>query len=267
MTPESGCGTPFLDGRLPVYSTCRDCGELMQVTNPTVKVHPTCTDTPTKLETLLVGWVSCVLHGDYESAKLTDKEIELLTSKPPMLAKAAVRYTEWGWPVFPLKPAGCACINNFQDKCSTTCVCAKAPAIPKRKGGNGFKDATTDSERIGTWWKRHPTHNIGLATGHRFDVIDIDTKDSDGKPTSVGVQSFLTYMHKLPDVHGIAVTASGGMHLYVKATGKGNFAGVKPGIDYRGLGGYVVAPPSTLGKPGRDYAWLIKPSPIIKGDN
>jgi hypothetical protein len=31
------------------------------------------------------------------------------------------------------------------------------------------------------------------------------------------------------------------------------------------LGGYVVGPPSTLGKPGRDYTWLVEPSPIIKG--
>jgi len=29
----------------------------------------------------------------------------------------------------------------------------------------------------------------------------------------------------------------------------------------------VVAPPSTLGAPGRAYSWLTDPSPVIKGDN
>lgn len=237
----------------------------MLVTDTTKTSHPNCREKPTKLESLITGYLSCMMVGDHKAAKLTEQEMAKL-DKPPNLPGAAVRYAEWGWPVFPLKPAGCVCVNNFQDKCAVTCICPKSPAIPKRKGGNGFKDATTDMDRIAAWWERHPTHNIGLATGHMFDVIDIDTKDADGKPSTDGVQSFIECLaaQRLPDVHGIAVTASGGMHLYRPATGKGNFTALYKGIDYRGLGGYVVAPPSTLGKPGRDYAWLTKPSPIIK---
>jgi Bifunctional DNA primase/polymerase, N-terminal/Protein of unknown function (DUF2637) len=39
---------------------------------------------------------------------------------------------------------------------------------------HGVKDATTNRARILAWWTRHPQANIGLATGHRFDVLDVD---------------------------------------------------------------------------------------------
>jgi len=39
---------------------------------------------------------------------------------------------------------------------------------------HGVKGATTNRARILAWWTRHPQANIGLATGHRFDVLDVD---------------------------------------------------------------------------------------------
>ena len=39
---------------------------------------------------------------------------------------------------------------------------------------HGVKDATTNRARILAWWTRHPQANIGLATGHCFDVLDVD---------------------------------------------------------------------------------------------
>jgi hypothetical protein len=114
--------------------------------------------------------------------------------------------------------------------------------------------------RIGKWWMRHPSHNIGVSTGLAFDVIDVD-------PRNGGVDSFLELLQTgdLPEVHGIAVTASGGMHLYVKPRNTRCFPGLREGIDYKARGGYVVAPPSTLGQRGRDYTWLVVPSPALKG--
>ena len=237
-------------GLVTVYGTCRDCGQLMQVTDATRHTHPTCTDTPTRLESLLAGWLSCVLAGDDESAKLTAKEIDQIQPNP---GAAARLYTTWGWPVFPLWPQGHKIVDRRTGE--ITIASGKTPATK-----HGFKDATADTGRITRWWGKHPTHNIGLPTGHRFDVIDIDPKNG-------GVDSFLKLLgdKALPDLHAVAVTASGGMHLYVRPTGKGNYAALRPGIDYRGRGGYVVAPPSTLGAPGRSYSWLVQPSPTIKG--
>lgn len=234
------------EGKLDVYSTCRDCGQVMKVINSDQHSHPTCTEIQTHLEGL-----EDLLRMELREGKDTTYTESLIEGVGILeLGECATQYADWGWPVFPLG-AG-----------------RKSPAIPKAKGGKGFKDATNNSERIKKWWSRHPDHNIGLATGHAFDVIDVDTKDSDGNPTPQGVLSFLALLdsHALPECHGVAITASGGTHLYVKPTGKGNFAGIRPGVDYRGLGGYVVAPPSTLRKPGRDYTWLVEPSPIIKGD-
>jgi transposase len=39
---------------------------------------------------------------------------------------------------------------------------------------HGVKDATTNRARVLAWWTRHPQANIGLATGYRFDVLDVD---------------------------------------------------------------------------------------------
>lgn len=237
----------LFDGKLNVSSTCRDCGELMTILHAEDKSHPTCARVETQLESLATLWLSEVKKGDDAQANLTEqlmREVAVLD-----IGSAATEYTQWQWPVFPLATQ------------------SKVPAIPKPKG-KGFKDATTDTSRIERWWTKHPTHNIGLATGHLFDVIDIDTKDADGKPDPSGVKSFMALMESgdIPEVHAVAVTASGGMHLYVLPTGRGNYAGVRPGVDYRGLGGYVVAPPSVLSGPGRTYTWLTEPSPIIKGD-
>jgi hypothetical protein len=58
----------------------------------------------------------------------------------------------------------------------------------------------------------------------------------------------------------VSTPRPGGLHVYVRASGHGNRAGMLPGVDYRGLGGYVLAPPSQLDDrddqhPGT-YAWL-----------
>lgn len=239
----------FFDGLLDVYSTCRDCGTLMKVIRADEHSHPCCAVVQTSSESLADLWLSEIKAGNDEQAALTE---QLMNDEAKLidLQSAALDYASWGWPVFPLG------------------AWSKAPAISKDKGGNGFKDAHTIEDRIRKYWRKNPTHNIGLATGHGFDVIDVDTKDSDGNPSNAGVNSLMELLEArtIPECHAVAVTSSGGLHLYVKPTGKKNFAGLRPGIDYRGMGGYVVAPPSRLRGPGRSYTWLIEPSPIIKGD-
>lgn len=236
----------IFEGKIKVLSTCRDCHELMQVVYPTEYVHPCCTPQPSIMETLATGWLTCVEAGDDESAKLTEQEMAERNARPPNLPMAALAYAKWGWPVFPLQPG------------------TKEPATK-----NGFKDATTKISWVTKWWERNPQYNIGLATGIDFDVFDVDPGKVDHcngcNETHGGVLSFMEVIQKTPDAHGVVVTASGGIHLYLKPTGKGNRSGWLPGLDYRGKGGYVVAPPSTLGERHRSWSWLCVPSPEIKG--
>ena len=220
------------------YTACAGCGGLLQVTADALKHHTghpaPCTPTQNLTERLTDQWLDAVLAGNTDLEADLHTQIEELDTRPPRLLDAALVYAGWGWPVFPLR-AG-----------------TKTPATR-----HGFKDATTDLDRVRAWWTRHPDHNIGLPTGLAFDVIDIDVPD--------GVAPMQTILAGRGETHGHVATSSGGAHYYVKPTGRGNTARSLPGVDYRGVGGYVVAPPSTLGQRGRSWSWINRPSPQLTG--
>lgn len=209
------------------YTTCADCGGILLVTFLGQVTHPTCKQT--EAEKVAREFVDAIQRGD----EAEEHRLEKLVNKadaPARLGRSALWYAQQGWPVFPLLPG------------------MKEPYIK-----NGLNGATTDLERIRSWWAKHPDSNIGLTTGGTFDVIDVDGPE--------GIKS-LSETTDLPDMHGRVGTPRG-FHLYVKATGHGNRAGMKPGIDYRGKGGYVVAPPSRIDF--KQYKWLMQPSPEIRG--
>jgi hypothetical protein len=114
---------------------------------------------------------------------------------------------------------------------------------------HGVKDATTNRARVLAWWTRHPQANIGLATGHTFDVLDVDG------PTGAQAIRDLAAEHGLGSSGPLVRTGGGGWHYYLAPTGLGN---VRPAgldcVDWRGRGGYVVAPPSRHGS-GHPYQW------------
>jgi len=225
-----------------IYTTCRACGDTLTSTNNDT-VHPLCPPRPTKVERLTTEWLDAAHAGDEQRATDLQVMIDELDARPPQLLRSALTYARWGWPVFPLRAR------------------SKQPATR-----NGFKNATTDEDRIRAWWAQHPDANIGLPTGIMFDVIDIDVPHG---PPSLAHILESTVDHRtgrglLPDAHGVCATASGGAHYYIRAQGGGNKTRIMPGIDTRGAGGYVVAPPSTLGERGRSWSWTVAPSPAIK---
>lgn len=155
----------------------------------------------------------------------TDDDFE---AKPVPLISAALYYAEHGLPVFPLQPG------------------SKIPM----KGSRGCKDATCDPDRVRAWWTVTPEANIGLATGHVVDVVDIDGPA--GQKSRVEMWESTFERIDADAVAKVLTPRPGGLHVYVPTTGMGNSAGIAPGIDVRGTGGYVVAPPSVLDdRPGQ----------------
>jgi hypothetical protein len=157
--------------------------------------------------------------------------------RPDAIALSAVHYARRGLKVLPLAPAAKRPLGPVARDC-----CAGSHR-------RGCLDASSDVEVVSWWWRVHPTANLGIATGHLVDVID-----QDGAP---GARSWLEILAAgtPPEVLGVVSTPrDGGVHRYVAATGSGNGAGIAPGLDYRGRGGYVVAPPSVVD--GRRYSWV-----------
>jgi hypothetical protein len=115
---------------------------------------------------------------------------------------------------------------------------------------HGVKDATTNRARVLAWWTQQPQANIGLATGHTFDVLDVDG------PTGAQAIRAFAGEHALHSSGPLVRTGGGGWHYYLAPTGLGN---VGPRdlerVDWRGRGGYVVAPPSRHAS-GHPYQWV-----------
>jgi hypothetical protein len=114
---------------------------------------------------------------------------------------------------------------------------------------HGVKDATCNRARILAWWTRHPQANIGLATGHQFDVLDVDG------PAGEQAIRELAAAHGLVSSGPLVRTGGGGWHFYLAPTGLGNACPRElQQVDWRGRGGYVVAPPSRHAS-GHPYQW------------
>lgn len=145
---------------------------------------------------------------------------------PPL--EAALRYAGRGWPVFP---------------------CRARRKVPLT--AHGLKDATTDADEIRSWWRQWPDANVAVRTGSVSGLVVIDVDGDDGVASLRALEREHCTLPRTASV----VTPRGGQHFYLAHPGVpvSNSAGrLGAGLDVRGEGGYVVAPPS-IGPTGRRY--------------
>lgn len=149
---------------------------------------------------------------------------------------AALHYaTDLKWFVFPADPS------------------SKKPLTP-----HGFKDATIDPETIRGWWRRWPKAMIGISCGpSRLTPLDVDVDSAKNIDGEVSLKTLLNGT-LLPADQTVARTPRGGRHLYFAARDdlvvKNTAGKLGPGLDTRGEGGYVIAPPS-INAAGIAYRW------------
>lgn len=144
------------------------------------------------------------------------------------LGDAAGLFVAEGAPVFPCVPGG------------------KRPLVE-----HGFHDATTNPARVEAWWRRWPQANIGIATGapSGVEVVDVDVHTA-----GTGFPAFRA-AHREGRAAGWAAlvrTPSGGLHAYYPADpdrSQPSWQAARAHVDFRGAGGYIIAPPSLIARP------------------
>jgi hypothetical protein len=145
------------------------------------------------------------------------------------VAQAALAYAGRGWPVFPCE--------------------GKRPLT-----AHGLLDATIARSTIERWWTRiWPDANVAIVTGRPSGLVVLDVDGEAGEDS----------LHALRASGSVAPTVEAltphGRHLYFAHPGTEvrNSAGkLGPGLDVRGDGGYVIAPPS------RSHEWNEGPDDL-----
>ena len=161
--------------------------------------------------------------------------------------QAAHLFIRLGWSFFPchgIKDGRCAC---GRAKCNSP---GKHPATKK-----GCNDAMSVFGLAMIWWNPgfpHEGGNIAIATGSKSKIWVLDVDGEIGEASLRAIEQEIGPLPRTVE----ALTGGGGRHIYF-ANPHGDIpcsTAIRPGLDVRAEGGYVVAPPSKHIS-GRIYYW------------
>ena len=149
------------------------------------------------------------------------------------LGAAAFRYASWGYAVIPLVRGGKRPHRML-------------PVSYEPGARGGVYHSSGSSAQIQDWWATDKAANVGIATGHRsaLMVVDLDVKRGEDGPGN-----FTRFMggYALPEQVPCVMTPSGGWHLWLRLPPGASVPerpSILPGVDIKGEGGLVAAPPS-----------------------
>ena len=151
--------------------------------------------------------------------------------------EAALRYLSYGWSVIPFRPR------------------EKRPLLK----WEAYQSNHPSIDQVKKWFGEHPKANVGVVTGSISGLVVLDIDPAHG-----GDDSLLELEEQYGEVPQTveSLTGGGGRHIYFRHPGGivHNKVGLAAGIDLRGDGGVVVAPPS-IHPSGRNYCWEVSHHP------
>jgi hypothetical protein len=168
------------------------------------------------------------------------------------LATAALQLATKGFAVFPLRPK------------------TKEPYRDDKfyRTVGGYKCATRDRSLVEFWWAKHPDNNIGIATGSVSAIWVLDVDGDEGRETLAtleeqhgGLPETVTVITPGKINKKTGLHTGKGLHLYFRYPLGLDIRNAQDrddlkGLDWRGNGGYVAAPPS-LHPDGGVYTWSV----------
>lgn len=157
--------------------------------------------------------------------------LRLIESHVTPFLNAARDYALEDWHVLPVEPRG------------------KKPLIK-----DWPRQASNDLDKINAWWKKTPEANVGILTGSVSGLFVLDVDAPHGGDDA---------LRQLEAGHGalpktLRAATGSGHHYYFRYPHncdiKTSANSLGPGLDVRGVGGFVVAPPSVHPN-GSVYKW------------
>lgn len=162
----------------------------------------------------------------------------------------ALEYASTGFRVLPVHG-----VVDGHCTCPRGASCAARGKHPRL--GAWTQHATTEEHVVRQWWAQWPTTNVGLAMGGEERLVALDI---DGEKGRASLAELEAAHGPLPlTLTSVSGRAEGGEHRLFRvpdhlAIEVLNRVGFMPGLDTRGEGAQIVAPPSVHAS-GRRYAW------------